>query len=344
MDQGAMTRWRTLLLIAALAFAAVAPAHATVDEAAARKEGRITWYVSQIDTPTADTAGHAFTALHPGIEVNVVRTTTQIAYQRLIQDLRGGAPQCDVYSTTDVGHYTALKQRGALAAYRPENAASLSPEFQNFDPDGTYFPTYSGLVVIAYNTKKLTADQAPKSWRALAEPAWKGKLSLGHPGFSGYVGNWVVELTKLYGWHYFEQIAQNDPLVSRSIIDTVTVLNAGERVVGVSPSPSALESIDKGNPLAVVYPEDGAILMIAPSAVLASAPHPNAARLFMEFLLSKDYAELSVKSRGESLRPDVAPLPGFKSFRDVKTVHLSAEEVAVGIPKVTEQWRDTFGG
>jgi iron(III) transport system substrate-binding protein len=112
----------------------------------------------------------------------------------------------------------------------------------------------------------------------------------------------------------------------------------------VSPSPSALESIDKGNPLAVVYPEDGAILMIAPSAVLASAPHPNAARLFMEFLLSKDYAELSVKSRGESLRPDVAPLPGFKSFRDVKTVHLSAEEVAVGIPKVTEQWRDTFGG
>ena len=52
----------------------------------------------------------------------------------------------------------------------------------------------------------------------------------------------------------------------------------------------------------------------------------------------------SVKSRGESLRPDVPPLPGFKSFRDVKTVTLPVDAVVDGIPKVTEQWRDTFGG
>jgi iron(III) transport system substrate-binding protein len=122
------------------------------------------------------------------------------------------------------------------------------------------------------------------------------------------------------------------------------VLNSGERVVAVSPSPSALESIDKGNPLAVVYPEEGAILMIAPSAVLASAPHPNAGRLFLEFLLGPAYAEVTVKSRGESLRPDVPALPGFTSFRQVKTVHLSVKDVLDGIPKVTEQWRDTFGG
>jgi iron(III) transport system substrate-binding protein len=334
----------------AVALAAVlgvgVPARAGVDALAdgARREGEVTWYVSQIDTPTADIAGHAFTQLYPEVKVNVVRTTTQIAYQRLIQDLHENAPQCDVYSTTDVGHYVALKQQGRLARYRPENAAALSPEFQNFDPDDTYFPTYSGMVLIAYNTRKLSADQAPASWRALADPAWKGRLSVGHPGFSGFVGNWVVELTKLYGWDYFERLARNDPLVSRSIIDTVTVLNAGERMVGVSPSPSALESIDKGNPLAVVYPEDGAILMIAPSAILAGAPHPHAARLFMEFLLSRTYAEISVRSRGESLRADVPALPGYKSFRDVKVVHLSVDEVVEGIPKVTEQWRDTFGG
>ncbi len=335
---------RRAALLALGALLVVAPAYAGADLDAARKEGQVTWYVSQTDTPTADAAGRAFTQLYPDIKVNVVRTTTQIAYQRLTQDLRENAPQCDVYSTTDVGHYVALKQRGELAKVQPDNARALSPEFQNFDADGTYYPTYAGMVVIAYNTKKLTAAQAPHSWRALTDAAWKGKLSLGHPGFSGYVGNWVVELTKLYGWNYFEQLARNDPLVSRSIIDTVTVLNAGERTVGVSPSPSALESIDKGNPLAVVYPDEGAILMIAPSAVLARAPHPNAGRLFLDFLLGKAYAEISVKSRGESLRPDVAPLPGFKSFRDVKTVHLPVADVVDGIPKVTEQWRDTFGG
>jgi len=334
-----------LLAIALLGMTAT-PARAGLDAlaAAASKEGEVTWYVSQTDSATADAAAHAFTGLYPAIKVNVVRTTTGIAYQRLTQDLRENSPHCDVFSTTDLGQYATLKQHGALAAYAPQNARGLSPEFQNFDPDGTYYPTYAGMVVIAYNTKKLTADQAPKSWRALADPMWKGKLSLGHPAFSGYVGNWVVELKKLYGWDYFERLARNDPLVSRSIIDTVTVLNSGERVIAVSPSPSALESIDKGNPLAVIYPEEGAILMIAPSAVLASAPHPNAGRLFLEFLLGPAYAEVTVKSRGESLRPDVPALPGFTSFRQVKTVHLPVKDVLDGIPTVTEQWRDTFGG
>ena len=70
---------------------------------------------------------------------------------------------------------------------------------------------------------------APKNWTDLLDPKWKDKIALGHPGFSGYVGTWVVTLRKLYGWDFFEKLAKNNPQVGRSINDTVTMLNAGER-------------------------------------------------------------------------------------------------------------------
>jgi iron(III) transport system substrate-binding protein len=105
-----------------------------------------------------------------------------------------------------------------------------------------------------------------------------------------------------------------------------------------------LESADKGNPIGIVYPADGAVLMIAPSAVLAKAPHPNAARLFFDFLFSADYARIAVKSRSEALRADVPPLPGVKTVNEIKTIRATDAEVLEGIPKAIEDWRDTFGG
>src|ERR1700753_570771 len=68
---------------------------------AARKEGSVTWYIAQVDTETAEGMGRAFTAQYPGVKVEVVRTTGQVAYERLLQDLKNGAPQCDVFSSTD---------------------------------------------------------------------------------------------------------------------------------------------------------------------------------------------------------------------------------------------------
>jgi iron(III) transport system substrate-binding protein len=83
--------------------------------------------------------------------------------------------------------------------------------------------------------------------------------------------------------------------------------------------------------------------MIAPSAIMANAPHPNAARLFMEFLLDVEHARISVRDRGESVRPEVKPLDGAKPFTEVKVIRPSDDEVIKGIPEVIEQWRDTFG-
>ena len=104
-------------VVAALAFA---PAAARADlkalEEAAKKEGELTWYVAHYTSEGAEELGRAFTKIY-GIKVNVVRTTAQVAYQRLLQDMKNNQTICDVFSSTDLGHYARLKAEGKFDKY-----------------------------------------------------------------------------------------------------------------------------------------------------------------------------------------------------------------------------------
>jgi iron(III) transport system substrate-binding protein len=310
---------------------------------AARKEGSVTWYIAQVDTPTAEAMGRAFTAQFPGVTVSVIRTTGQVAYERLLQDLKNDAPQCDVFSSTDPAQYPALKKRGALANYVPAGAATLLPAFEKVSDPGFIYPSSSTSHLLIYNSVQVKPDAAPKKWTDLLDPRWKGRVATGHPAFSGCTGIWVLALTKSYGWDYFEKLAKNNPRIGRSGNDPVTLINAGECLVGPSPGNTAFQQVDKGNPIVPVYPADGATLCLGPSAVMASAPHPNAARLYMEWLMSEAFAKLSVANHGDPVHPGVALTSGQKPLDQVAILSLSVAEIAAGVPDIIEKWRDTFG-
>ena len=328
----------------AMLLAGTLPARADIKsmEAAARKEGQITWYVASIDSRNAEAAGQLFTARYD-IKVNVVRAASQIMFQRLSQDLAQGAANADVFSSVDIANFIELKQKNALANYRPENAGKVFPVFQNLDPDGYYYTTVASVIALAYNTEKVKPADAPKSWMDLLEPKWTDKIALGHPAYSGFAGTWAAQMYKLYGKSYFERLSKLKPHVSRSLLDATTLLASGERWVTASPISPLVESADKGNPIAIVYPSDGSILVQTPSAVMKNAPHPNAARLFMEFLLSAEFSQVLVKARYETMRPDVKPLPGVKPVSEIKTIQPTLDDQVKGIPAVAELWRDIFG-
>jgi iron(III) transport system substrate-binding protein len=311
--------------------------------AAAKNEGSLTWYTAHSDDVTAQALGRDFEANYPGINVSVVRTTAQVAFQRVSQEIKAGAMQVDVLSSTDIGHYVYLKDKKLLEKYVPENAARVLDIYKNYDPDGNYFVTSAGMMAIGYNTTKVAAADAPKTWTELIDSKWKDKVTLGHPGFSGYVGTWVVAMRKLYAWQYFEKLAQLNPQIGRSANDTVTMLNAGEREVSAGPNGTTMQSAKKGNPLAMIYPNDGAVLIFAPSGIMKNVKHPQAARLFMEYLLSAEASQIWVDNFGETMRPEVTPPAGTVAAKDVKTVTPSVEEIFKGIPQVIKQWRDTFG-
>ena len=341
-----MTRRMATSGFAALGASVLLPRPTLADtaalEEAARKEGTLTWYIAQVDGETAELMGRAFTARYPGVKVAVIRTTGQVAYERLLQDLKNNAPQCDVFSTTDIAHMPALKKRNEIARYVPENAAAMAPAFQGLGEDGLYYPTTSTLMVIICNTQRVKPEEAPKNWTDLLDPKWKGRVAFGHPAFSGYVGCWTLQMRTLYGWKFFDQLAKNNPRIGRSGNDPITLLNAGECVTGLGPLATTLLSAGKGNPIAVQYPTDGALLCIGPSAVMARAPHPNAARLFQNWLLSQEFAQVCANAYVTPVRDDVTFKPGAKPLSEVKILRQTTQEIDKGVPEVIEQWRDTF--
>lgn len=311
-------------------------------EAAARKEGEVTWYVANVDARTAEAIGHAFTAKY-GPKVSVLRAPSQVMFQRLSQDLAQNARNADVFGSVDIGNFITLKEQNALAAYRPPNAAQQLPAFQNLDKDGMFYATTASVIALAYNKEKVKPEDAPKTWTDMLDPKWKGKIALGHPAYSGFAGNWAAQMYKMYGKSFLTRLEKQDPQVGRSLFDAVNLLASGERLITASPVAPILENADKGKPLAVQYPSDGAILVATPTGVIKSAPHPNAARLFMNFLLGKEAGEILVKSRYEAMRADVKPLPGAKTVTEIKIIRPTLEDATKGIPQVAELWRDIFG-
>lgn len=311
--------------------------------AAAKKEGQVSWYSGILTQQICDEVGKAFTAKYPGIQVSAIKTTSQVAFQRLLQDLKAGAVQSDVFTSTDIGHLIYLKSKGELVHYVPQSDKGMVKALQNVDPDGYFHTSWVGLAALLYNTKKVTAADAPKDWPDLTDPKWKNQIAFGSPNYSGMVGVWTVGMENRYGWDFFKKLNKLNPLIGRSIDDAVTVLNSGEREVAMGNPASALRSAAKGNPIAVNYPTSGTLMVISPSGIIKGSKHPNAAKLFMEFLGGKEYSQILAKNLEQSLRADVPPPKGAKSLADIKLFAPTPQQIVKELPPNKEKWRDTFG-
>jgi iron(III) transport system substrate-binding protein len=212
------------------------------------------------------------------------------------------------------------------------------------DPDNFFQTSFLGLFLLGHNTEKVKETDAPKSWTDVLDPKWRDQVAVGHPGFSGAIGVWAVQMRKMYGWDYFKRLEKNRPQIGRSSQDPVTLLNAGERSIGICvPAGTMLLSMSRGNPLRLIYPTEGTLATIAPSGIPANAPHPNAAKLFMEYQCGPEASQVIRRLFGEPLRPDVPPAEGSLPLDQVKLIAPTQDEQERGVPEVRELWRDTFG-
>ena len=278
---------------------------------AAKKEGELTWYTAHSDDITAQDIGRTFEALYPGLKLNVLRTTAQVAYQRVTQEIKASAIQCDVFSSTDIGHSVELKARGSFEKFVPENAAKVLDIYKNYDPDGYYYVTSAGLIGIGYNTTKVKEADAPKNWTDLLDPKWVDSIALGHPGFSGYVGTWALTLRNKYGWEFFEKLHGNQARIGKGSGQVVDDTASGELVASLAVDYITFDKISRGAPMALFYPPE---MLIAPSpvAIMKNSPNLNAAKLFVDYLLSKE-AQILIADEGTlSVHPEVHNKPEHK--------------------------------
>src|SRR5262244_2657125 len=244
-----MTRWRVVALVLILAglFAGRPGLAQDARVEAARKEGKVVWYTS-LALSSAEKIAKLFEAEYPGIKVEVQRTGSQRILQRVMQELQANIKIVDVIHTSDAGHYVLLKDKKLLLKYAPAGIERFPAAFK--DKDGYHFGLRATVNVIAYNTKSVPAADAPRTWKDLLDPKWKGKLVTAHPGYSGVIATHVLALVNLLGWDYFKQLAANQLMLVQSANDPSTVVAAGERAVAVNGGEYSFYQLKKkGNPV-----------------------------------------------------------------------------------------------
>jgi iron(III) transport system substrate-binding protein len=308
---------------------------------AARKEGKVSFYTA-IDLQSSEKVAKAFEAKYPGIAVRVERNGAERIFQRIGQERASGINAVDVVCSTDTSHFLTWKRDRLLAPYVPEEVARHFQRDQ-VDADGMYATMCAWLCVIGYNTNLVKPEDVPKSFLDLLDPRWKGRLVKAHPGYSGMITTTTFMLVREFGWPYFEKLAQQRVMQLQSASDPPKKLELGERAAtgdGIDYLLTLLK--EKGLPVEIVYPAEGAPLIVVPSAVFASAPSPNAARLFQSFLLglegqsffSDTYALRSAHALVKE-RPGRTPFASIKLMKaDPAALEAQAEEIRKRYTKI----------
>src|SRR3954468_8730723 len=310
-----------LLALATPALAAApAPTSVTPDLLeAAKKEGTVVFYTS-IELQTAEKLAKAFEAAHPGIKVQVERNGCERIVQRLGQERGSGIKAADIVECSDMTALLDWKRQGWLAPFVPADVEKWPAEQR--DADGFFATERFTLSPIAYNTRMVKAEEAPKSYADLLDPKWKGKIVKAHPGYSGTIMTVTYEISRDIGWDFLKKLGQQQVMQVQSAADPPKKVAQGERpVMADGGEYLPLQMIEKGAPLALVYPTEGTPTIPGGAGVMVDAPHPNAARMFANYLFSKDGQQLLVDmARIRSVHPGVKLPSDMKPLSEIKTL------------------------
>src|SRR5215469_5804834 len=305
---------------------------------AARKEGKLTYYTS-IDLATAERIPKAFEAKYPGITVRVERSGAERIFQRIGQEYNSKIHAVDVVNSSDAAHFIVWKRDGLLAPYVPEDVAKFyAPEHR--DPDGMFASWRVWLSVIAYNTDQVKAADAPTSFADLLDPKWKGKIVKAHPGYSGTIMTATFQMARDIGWDYFEKLAKQNVMQVQSSADPPKKLEIGERAVMADGNEYNMFQLkEAGKPVEIVYPTEGAPLIVGPNGLLKAAPNPNAGRLFQNYCFSVEGQQLLIDVGGlRSMHPQTKEKPGRTPFAQIKKL----KDDPAGVEKTSEQIKTRY--
>lgn len=334
----------TLALIAAAAHAEPpAPSAVTPDLiAAATKEGKVVFYTA-LDIQVAAPLGEAFEAKYPGISVQIERNPAERVYQRVMLEYDSNIHVVDVLDSSDQVHLLDWKRRGMLVPYVPEELASWPADRR--DPDGYYAYNRATFSVFGVNTKLISLADAPKSYADMLDPKWKGKMVKAHPAYTGFVMTATFILSRMFGWEYFQKLGQQDVMQVQSSNDPPKKLALGARALMFDGNEyTTLIEKDKGAPLEIIYPAEGTPFVGGSAGVAKQAPHPNAARLFIAFLFSREAQQLFVdKGDLRSFRADVKDPPGRMPLSQIKALTADTAEQEKAIEEIKQKYAEYFG-
>ena len=242
----------------------------------------------------------AFLKMHPGIEIDYQSAGAGKLMAKIAAERESGKIMADVLWTSEVPDFYQLQSQGLLEKY-------VSPEVKNIvnpltDFDGSFTPARLGTLGIAYNTRFV--KEAPTTWQDLMKPAFKGAFGIANPALSGTAYVSVAMLEKAFGWEFFQKLKANGAKMGKGSGQVVDDTASGDLVASLAVDYITNDKIEKGATLALVYPPE-MLVIPSPVTIFKGTPNLEAAKKFVDFLLSKQGQEIIAQEGTLPVRPDV---------------------------------------
>jgi iron(III) transport system substrate-binding protein len=302
----------------------------------ARKEGQLVFY-SGIPIPDAQAILSALEKKYPFIKTTFYRATGPALVSRIQTEQRAGTHVWDVMNSTGFEPYVLLEQ-GYFAKYESSERKHF-PEGHK-DNDGMWATMYTTPMIVSYNSKLVSAADLPKDYADLLNLKWKGRLGMDSSDFE-----WYANLRKVWGTEkaqkFLDGLKKQDVRLVQGRALLTELLSGGEIAMLVNNFlQNAIEAKRKGSPVEFLA-LDPVVSAAGLVGINRLAPHPNAAKLFVDFVLSREGQELIVKTDRSSVRKDVAGNP----LDLIKNVRIVPSDLSLGknYVQIRDEYRDLLG-
>jgi iron(III) transport system substrate-binding protein len=310
--------------------------------AAAEKEGQLVVYGGDIsETPYQV---KRFMEVYPKIKATFITAGGWQLYNRYMSEHSAGQAVADAFTNVE-DTLLALDAAGHLSEFRPEALKNFSAGLQV----GNSVRTKLGYAALVYNTEQMKGQPLPDDWTSFATPpkAWEDRLAYVDPRGSSVAFMVLAALSQNYGEEktrkIYEGLKSLRPEVSMNTPGSVAKLVSGERPLMMYILTNHLgEALRKGAPLDFKIPASGAVPFYFSAGVLKNARHPNAAKLYVEYMLSE--GQDLIISRGEYSLRDGAPAPqGLPPLDKVKLMPIDLKKALDDQKKLIAWWQDVTG-
>ena len=314
------------------------------DVAKAEAEGEILFY-----THDSDPAGAALTAAFskdfPKIKANYLRAQTGALYSKILAERSANRFAADVIQFSEIPTAMDFRKKSGFDLYESPQGKAY-PAAALDDPPGYFF--HSGVIFmgIAYNSDRVPEAEAPKTWKDLLDPKWRNAISTKQATSGSQFVQWY-ELRRLYGDGFWKEFSKQRPKGFDSRAQLFDRLAKGDdKVCGMAEWAGYQLVKEKGAPVKFVAPADGLPTALIATGVVNKAPHPEAARLFVDWLMSPRGQEVYQTNPFylyPSLRKDAGPMPGGFKLSDYKLLFPDIEKLAATHSTFVKEWNGMMG-
>ncbi|MGN7293437.1 ABC transporter substrate-binding protein [Rhizobium sp. SAFR-030] len=282
-----------------------------------------------------------FKAANPGVEVEWVRDGTTKIMAKLMAEIEAGNPVADVLLIADTVTLERLKQDKRLLAYKSSEASSYDASL--YDADGFYYSTKLITTGIMYNTQ---AAMKPTGWKDLAKAEAKGLVSMPSPLTSGaaLIHAQTLAGNPALGWDYYKALKDNGATAAGGNGAVLKSVATGEKAYGVVVDYMPIREKAKGAPVEFVFPSEGVSAVTEPVAIMAGTKHADAAKKFVDYVLSEKGQQGFLKLGYIPARNGMPVPEGFLARDTIKVMPLNPAEALKSSDKDLKTFSEIFGG